>query len=79
MHLEETDPRKPWQKSAPEKKERTILTPASIAKAKAAAQKAGRPYPNLIDNMKAAREQKAQEMAKTKPQAKANARRKPGD
>lgn len=31
------------------------LTPAQKASAKASAKKAGRPYPNLIDNMRAAR------------------------
>jgi hypothetical protein len=31
------------------------LTPAEKAKAKAAAKKAGRPYPNLVDNMRAAK------------------------
>ena len=31
------------------------LSPAKKAKAKAAAQAGGRPYPNLIDNMRAAR------------------------
>ena len=31
------------------------LTPAKKAKAKAAAKAAGRPYPNLVDNMRAAR------------------------
>jgi hypothetical protein len=31
------------------------LTAAKKASAKAAAQKAGRPYPNLIDNMRAAK------------------------
>lgn len=30
------------------------LTPASKSSARAAAQKAGRPYPNLVDNMRAA-------------------------
>jgi hypothetical protein len=34
------------------------LTPAQKASAKASAKKAGRPYPNLIDNMKAARKKK---------------------
>jgi hypothetical protein len=34
------------------------LTPAKKAKAKAMAKKAGRPYPNLIDNMRAARKKK---------------------
>jgi len=31
------------------------LTPAQKSKAKAAAAKAGRPYPNLVDNMRVAR------------------------
>lgn len=31
------------------------LAPAKKAAAKAAAKKAGRPYPNLVDNMRAAR------------------------
>lgn len=31
------------------------LSPANRAKAKASAQRAGRPYPNLVDNMRAAR------------------------
>lgn len=34
------------------------LSPAKKAKAKAMAKKAGRPYPNLIDNMRAARKKK---------------------
>lgn len=48
-----------WDKSRPEglgkpKK----LKPAQKAKAKAAAKAAGRPYPNLIDNMRAAKKAK---------------------
>jgi hypothetical protein len=31
------------------------LSPANKSKAKAAAKKAGRPYPNLVDNMRAAK------------------------
>ena len=31
------------------------LSPANKAKAKASAKQAGRPYPNLVDNMRAAR------------------------
>jgi len=34
------------------------LSPAQKAEAKAAAKKAGRPYPNLVDNMRAARKGK---------------------
>lgn len=33
----------------------TKLSPAKKAKAKAAAKAGGRPYPNLVDNMRAAR------------------------
>jgi ribosomal protein L15E len=47
----------PWEKPAPKKSRSTKLTPQSKAKAKAAATKAGRKYPNLVDNMKAAKEQ----------------------
>jgi hypothetical protein len=43
-----------WDKPNPKKKS-TPLTPAQKAKAKASAKKAGRPYPNLIDNMRAGR------------------------
>lgn len=43
-----------WQKPNPKKKS-TPLSPAQKAKAKAAAKKAGRKYPNLVDNMRAAR------------------------
>lgn len=47
----------PWDKPNPKKKS-TPLTPAQKAKAKAAAKKAGRKYPNLVDNMNAARRSK---------------------
>jgi hypothetical protein len=40
------------------KKKSKKLTPKQKASAKASAKKAGRPYPNLIDNMKAARKKK---------------------
>ncbi len=46
--------KKVWDKPNP-KKSSTPLKPAQKAAAKAAAQKAGRPYPNLVDNMRAAR------------------------
>lgn len=38
-----------WEKKNPNKKS-TPLTPQQKAAAKARAKKAGRPYPNLIDN-----------------------------
>jgi len=43
-----------WDKPNPKKKS-TPLTAAQKAKAKAAAKKAGRKYPNLVDNMRASR------------------------
>ena len=43
-----------WDKPNPNKNS-THLTPAKKAKAKAMAKAAGRPYPNLVDNMRAAR------------------------
>jgi hypothetical protein len=47
----------PWEKPAPKKSRPTQLTPQSKARAKAAATKAGRKYPNLVDNMNAAKKQ----------------------
>lgn len=43
-----------WEKPNPKKKSKA-LTPSQKAKAKAAAKKAGRKYPNLVDNMRASR------------------------
>jgi len=43
-----------WETKNPKKKSKK-LSPAKKAAAKAAAKKAGRPYPNLIDNMRASR------------------------
>jgi hypothetical protein len=43
-----------WDKPNPKKKP-TPLTAAQKTKAKAAAKKAGRKYPNLVDNMRASR------------------------
>ena len=42
-----------WDRPNPKKKPKK-LSPKKKAMAKASAKKAGRPYPNLIDNMKAA-------------------------
>src|ERR1700761_1255795 len=50
---------KPWKKAPSKKSSNRKLTPASTAKAKAAAKRAGRHYPNLVDNMKAAQKQRA--------------------
>ena len=43
-----------WEKKNPKKKS-TPLSSAQKASAKARAAKAGRPYPNLVDNMAASR------------------------
>ena len=43
-----------WDKPNPAKKHKK-LSPEKKAKAKAAAKAAGRPYPNLIDNMRMAK------------------------
>lgn len=41
-----------WEKPNPKKKS-TPLTASQKAKAKAMAKKANRPYPNLVDNLRA--------------------------
>jgi hypothetical protein len=46
-----------WDKKNPKKKS-TPLTLAQKARAKAMAKKAGRPYPNLVDNAAAKRKGK---------------------
>lgn len=48
-----------WDKERPAKLGKPKkLSSAAKASAKAAAKKAGRPYPNLVDNMRAARKGK---------------------
>jgi hypothetical protein len=49
--------KKVWETKNPKKKS-TKFTPAKKAAAKARAKAAGRPYPNLIDNMAVARKKK---------------------
>ena len=44
----------PWKKPAPKTTRHSKLTKPQKSKAKAAAKRAGRPYPNLVDNMRAA-------------------------
>jgi len=46
--------KKVWDTPDPTKKDKT-LTPKKKAVAKAKAKAAGRPYPNLVDNMNAAK------------------------
>lgn len=55
-----TDKTPPWKKSNPKKKSGTSnkLTDAEKEEAKDRARKAGRPYPNLVDNMAVAKNRK---------------------
>lgn len=46
-----------WEKPSP-KKQSQKLSPKAKAQAKASAKAAGRPYPNAVDNMNAARKGK---------------------
>lgn len=52
----------PWNKKNPKKKSKK-LTAKQKAKAKAKAKKGGRPYPNLVDNMNAAKKSKKKGMS----------------
>jgi hypothetical protein len=49
--------KKVWEKPDPTKKDKKLTAPKKAA-AKARAKAAGRPYPNLIDNMAAAKAKK---------------------
>lgn len=55
-----TKPPKPlWDKKRPSSLgEGKALSPSAKASAKRTAREAGRPYPNLVDNMRAARRSK---------------------
>lgn len=70
----------PWKKAAPKTAKHRSLTSAQKSSAKRAAKKAGRPYPNLVDNMRAATKKKSatkKSAAKKKSTArKASARKK---
>jgi hypothetical protein len=46
--------KEPWKREAPRKKKPKRLSAAQKARAKKRAKKAGRPYPNLVDNMREA-------------------------
>ncbi len=48
---------KPWKRPNPRSSAKTKLTPESIEWARARAKKAGRRYPNLVDNMAATQRQ----------------------
>lgn len=48
-----------WKKKRPKGLAKTTLTPEQKQEARTRAAKAGRPYPNLIDNMAVARKAKS--------------------
>lgn len=58
----------PWRKSNPKAKSKTSrkLTPEQKAEAMARAKKAGRPYPNLVDNMAVAKKANAKASTRSK-------------
>ena len=58
---------KPWKKPPPKKASHTKLSPSEKQAARRSAKRAGRPYPNLVDNMKVAARKK--KTAKTKKKA----------
>ncbi|MDQ6808694.1 MAG: hypothetical protein M3Z64_04630 [Verrucomicrobiota bacterium] len=62
-----TKKKEPWDKPAPKKSRHTKLTSKSKTKAKAAAKRAGRKYPSLVDNMNAAKKQRSGEARKGTP------------
>jgi hypothetical protein len=61
----------PWKKSNPKTRAGTsrALTPAQKSSARRAAAKAGRPYPNLVDNMHAAAKGKSRGKTRSKTAA----------
>ena len=56
-----------WKKKAPKTTKKTTLTPAQKQEARTRAAKAGRPYPNLVDNMAVARKAKKTSAKKRTP------------
>jgi hypothetical protein len=55
----------PWKKPAPKGSRHTRLTSADKSKARRAAKRAGRPYPNLVDNMRVAAAKRSSGRGKT--------------
>jgi hypothetical protein len=57
--------RKPvWKRARPAKAKHKPLSPAKKSAAKLRAKRAGRPYPNLVDNIRAARKKKPSSASK---------------
>jgi hypothetical protein len=56
--MPKADAKAPWEKAAPKNAGHAELSRLQKASAKHAAEKAGRSYPNLVDNMRAAKQKK---------------------
>jgi hypothetical protein len=70
----------PWNRPAPKKAQHTKLTPARKAAAKRRAKRAGRHYPNLVDNMHEAQESSSKRKSakrKSAPKRKPAAKKRP--
>ena len=64
-----TDANAPWKKKKPARGTRTTLSDEAKAAAKARAAAAGRRYPNLIDNMWAAKWQAARSLSSSRTES----------
>ena len=72
MAKRRTDSKAPWESKNPKTakgQKSNRLTPAQKAEAKARARAAGRPYPNLVDNMAVSRKRKSAKAKSKKPAA----------
>ncbi|MDE5461921.1 hypothetical protein [Bradyrhizobium sp. CSS354] len=72
-------PRAPWKRQNPRKRAGRAskhLTPAQKSAAKARARRAGRRYPNLVDNMRMAAKKTSKAKASKKKSAKKSPKRK---
>ena len=73
MAKRRSDGKAPWDSKNPKTskgQKSKPLTPAQKAEAKARARAAGRPYPNLVDNMAVSRKRKSAKATSRKPAAK---------
>jgi hypothetical protein len=55
----------PWKEPAPKRSRHTKLTSKEKSKPRRAAKRAGRPYPNLVDNMRVAAAKRGPRRAKS--------------
>jgi len=67
-----------WKRKAPAKAKHSKLSSAEKASARASAKRAGRPYPNLVDNMRVARKKSKKKTVRKKAGGKTAAHKKGG-